>query len=142
MDLKYRIKELGEVCTAVIQSFVVSFKFVFWGFTVYVGLFRLASLITAAYRLLHVAVFDPPLGHYNVPTTSLATFQVYQPLKGKALAMIFEKRSTRTRMSTESGTIQAPDMSLQLHPNVYYSCFIDQCFPVQDLLLSGVILSF
>ncbi|XP_067934455.1 ornithine transcarbamylase, mitochondrial-like [Watersipora subatra] len=27
----------------------------------------------------------------------------YQPLQGKSLAMIFEKRSTRTRMSTESG---------------------------------------
>ena len=43
--------------------------------------------------------------------------EVYQPLKGKVLAMIFEKSSTRTRVSFESGMIQFGGGSIFLSPD-------------------------
>uniref|UniRef100_A0ABM0LU34 ornithine carbamoyltransferase n=1 Tax=Saccoglossus kowalevskii TaxID=10224 RepID=A0ABM0LU34_SACKO len=34
--------------------------------------------------------------------------EIYQPLRGKSMAMIFQKRSTRTRLSTETGICTKP----------------------------------
>ena len=43
--------------------------------------------------------------------------EVYQPFKGKVLAMIFEKSSTRTRVSFEAGMAQFGGHAIFMTPN-------------------------
>ncbi len=48
--------------------------------------------------------------------TKLKNGELYQPLRGKVLAMIFEKSSTRTRVSFEAGMSQVGGHALVLSP--------------------------
>lgn len=49
--------------------------------------------------------------------SQLVEISQQQPLKGRVLAMLFEKSSTRTRVSFEAGMIQLGGQSLFLSPN-------------------------
>lgn len=51
---------------------------------------------------------------YKIETPSTPVFQYLPLMQGKALAMIFEKRSTRTRLSAETG------ISEQWHSHVSF----------------------
>ncbi|KAF6027950.1 OTC [Bugula neritina] len=71
--------------------------------------------------------------------------ELYQPLKGKNLAMIFEKRSTRTRMSTESGFaslgghpifLSSQDIHLGVNENLSDSARVISRF--SDIILARV----
>jgi ornithine carbamoyltransferase len=55
--------------------------------------------------------------------------QLHQPLNGKTLAMIFEKSSTRTRVSFEAGMAQLGGSSLFLSPRDMH---LDRGEPVED----------
>jgi ornithine carbamoyltransferase len=55
--------------------------------------------------------------------------QLHQPLKGKTLVMIFEKSSTRTRVSFEAGMAQLGGSSLFLSPR---DTHLDRGEPVED----------
>lgn len=67
----------------------------------------LADLSSAEFRTLISRAIQLKAERFNTQ---------YQPLKGKVLAMIFEKSSTRTRISFEAGMAQFGGTSLFLSP--------------------------
>ena len=62
----------------------------------------------------------------------------YEPLKNRVLAMIFEKSSTRTRVSFETGMIQFGGQAIFLSPR---DCQLGRGEPVEDTarVLSGIV---
>ena len=71
---------------------------------------------------LKLADFTPEEVGYFVDTAielkrKRASREVFQPLTGKTFAMIFEKKSTRTRVSFQAGAVQLGAQTLYMSPD-------------------------
>ena len=71
---------------------------------------------------LKLADFTPEEAGYFVDTAielkrKRATGEVFEPLRGKTFAMIFEKLSTRTRVSFQAGAAQLGAQTLYMSPD-------------------------